>query len=146
MKLDYYGRPAPEHAHGTGNLDRWTSSTRRIMETMMALYDRITDPDLLVRRINVVACNLIPEKEIPEEGPVQLDFFTDYGALQEKQAAETAADEKEKKLQRAALRLQERFGKNAVLKGTNLQQGATTIQRNTQIGGHRSGEEKPGKR
>ena len=146
VKLDYYGRPAPEHAHGTGNLDRWTSSTRRIMETMMALYDRITDPDLLVRRINVVACNLIPEKEIPEEGPVQLDFFTDYGALQEKQAAETAADEKEKKLQRAALRLQERFGKNAVLKGTNLQQGATTIQRNTQIGGHRSGEEKPGKR
>ena len=84
--VDYYGRVCPKHAHGTGNLDHWTSSTKAIMETMMELYDRIMDPNLLIRRLNVVACNLIPEKEIPAEGPVQLDLFTDYNTLQRQEA------------------------------------------------------------
>lgn len=137
---DRYGRIVPFHAHGTGNIDRWTSSTRRIMDTMTELFDRIADPDLLVRRITVVACNLILEKDIPPEEPYQLDLFTDYDALEKKKAAEADSDAKEKKLQKATLELQEKFGKNAVLKGMNLQDGATTIQRNKQIGGHSSGE------
>jgi DNA polymerase V len=139
VKPDFYGRPAPKMAHGTGNIDRWTSSARRITAVMMDLYDRIIDPDLSVRRMYVAACNLIPEDQIPEEAPVQLDLFTDYAALEKQKESEDAADRKEKKLQKAALAMQERFGKNAVLKGMNLQKGATTIQRNGQIGGHRAG-------
>jgi len=138
---DHYGRPHPKHAHGTGNLDRWTSSTKRIMAVMMDLYDRVVDPDLLVRRINVVAANLIPEGEIPEALPEQLSLFVDQAEADRRREAEKDADEKERRLQQATLRLQSKYGKNAVLKGMNLEQGATTILRNRQIGGHRSGEE-----
>ncbi len=138
---DYYGRVCPKHAHGTGNLDHWTSSTRAITGAMMALYDRIIDPDLLIRRVTVVACNLIREHEIPEEAPVQLDLFTDYTALEKQKAAEKAAEEKERRLQKATLIMQERFGKNAVLKGMNLEKRGTTRIRNGQIGGHRAGED-----
>jgi len=138
---DYYGRICPKHAHGTGNLDHWTSSTKAIMKAMTDLYDRIVDPDLLIRRMYVVACNLIPEKEIPAEGPVQLDLFTDYGELLRQEEARKAAEEKEKKLQKATLIMQERFGKNAVLKGMNLEKKGTTRARNAQIGGHRAGQE-----
>ncbi len=138
---DHYGRIVPGHAHGTGNIDRWTSSTRRIMDVMMELYDRIVDPELMVRRITVVACNLIYEQDIPAPEPYQMDIFTDYAALEKKKAEEKAADEKERKLQKATLALQEKFGKNALLKGMNLQKGAMTIKRNRQIGGHSAGEE-----
>ena len=137
---DPYGRPHPKHAHGTGNLDHWTSSTKAIMSVMMELYDRIMDPDLLIRRIYVVACNLINENEIPEEGPVQLDLFTDYEALERQKEEQKAAEEKEHRLQKATLIMQERFGKNAILKGMNLEKKGTTIARNGQIGGHRAGD------
>ena len=139
--VDFYGRICPKHAHGTGSLDHWTSSTKAIMETMMDLYDRIVDPDLLIRRLNVVAENLIPEKDIPAEKPVQLDLFTDYAALQRQEEERKAAEAKEKKLQKATLIMQERFGKNAVLKGMNLEEKGTTRARNGQIGGHRAGRE-----
>ncbi len=141
VKKDHYGRPHPTHAHGTESLDRWTASTKRIMAAMTALYDRITDPGLLVRRVNVAAVDLIPEHRIPGAGPEQLSLFTDYEALARRQEAEKRADEKEKRLQRATLFLRGRYGKNAVLKGMNLEEGATTVLRNRQIGGHRSGEE-----
>ena len=137
---DHYGRPHPKHAHGTGNIDRWTNSTRRIMETVLGIFDRVVDSDLLVRRVTVAACNLISEDEIPEEQPEQLDLFTDYEAEEKKKAAEAAADDKERRIQKAALSIQSRYGKNALLKGMNLLEGATTIERNGQIGGHRSGE------
>ena len=139
VTADPYGRPHPKHAHGTGNLDHYTSSTRQIMKAMMELYDRIMDPDLLIRRLNVTACGLIRENEVPEEGPVQLDLFTDYDALEKRKAEEKAAEEKERRIQKATLVMQERFGKNAVLKGMNLEKKGTTIQRNGQIGGHRAG-------
>ena len=138
---DYYGRPAPKYAHGTASLDRYTSSSRFVVRAMMDLYDRIIDPDLLVRRITVAACGLIPENEIPPEAPEQLDLFTDYAALARKKAEERAAESREKKLQKATLILQERFGKNAVLKGMNLQEKATAVARNGMIGGHRAGNE-----
>ena len=137
---DYYGRVCPKHAHGTGNLDRYTSSGRAIVNAMMELYDRITDPDLLIRRITIAACGLIPEKDIPEEAPVQLDLFTDYAELERKKEEAKAAEAKEKRLQKATLLMQERFGKNAVLKGMNLQEKATTIERNGMVGGHRAGD------
>ena len=138
---DYYGRIAPAHAHGTGNIDRWTSSTRRIMDVMMELFDSIIDKRLMVRRLNVAAIDVIPEKDIPEDEPYQLDLFTDYRAIEEQRAIEDKEDDREKRMQLATLKLQEKFGKNAVLKGMNLQKGATTIMRNKQIGGHSSGEE-----
>ena len=138
---DHYGRSQPKHAHGTGNLDRWTSSTKRIMAAMMALYDRVVNPDLLVRRINIVAANLIPEGEIPAELPEQLSLFVDQAEADRRKSSEKEADEKERRLQQATLHLQSKYGKNAVLKGMNLEKGATTILRNRQIGGHRSGEE-----
>lgn len=139
--FDHYGRPVPKYAHGTGNVDRWTSSTRRIMEVVTELYDRIIDPDLTIRRINIAAANLIRRDQIPEEGPEQLSFFVDYTEREKKRAAEDAADERERRLQKATLALQEKFGKNAVLKGMNLKEGATTMLRNRQIGGHSAGEE-----
>lgn len=106
------------------------------MDCMMELYDRIVDPDLLVRRVNVVAVQLIYEDEVPEEAPEQLSLFTDYEAIERKRAAERAADEKERKIQMATLAIQERYGKNAMLKGMNFMEGATTRLRNGQIGGH----------
>lgn len=146
VKHDYYGRICPEHAHGTGTVDRWTSSTRRIMDVMIGLYDRIIDPDLFVRRITVVAANLIPEDEIPADAPEQMSLFVDYDALEKQKKKDSEEDAKEKRLQEATLKLKEKFGKNAVLKGMNLQEGATTILRNQQIGGHASGEATPPKK
>ena len=138
---DPYGRPMPKPAHGTGNIDRWTSSTHRIMDVMLELYERIVDPELPIRRIYVVAANLIPEKDIPEAPPEQLSLFVDYEELEKKKAAEAAVDKKERSIQEATLYLQEKYGKNALLKGMNLQKGATTIIRNKQIGGHTAGED-----
>ena len=136
---DMYGRPHPNHAHGTGNIDHYTSSTEAIMEVMMALYDRVVDPDLLIRRVGIAACNLIPETEIPAEGPEQMSLFVDYEAVDKAKAERAAAEERERRLQRATLALQDRFGKNVLLKGMNYMDGGTTIERNEQIGGHRAG-------
>ena len=138
---DHYGRKVPKYAHGTGNLDRYTSSTRAVMKTVMALYDRVVDQNLLIRRVNIAACGLIPEEEIPREREEQLDMFTDYAAADRERRARQAAEEKERRLQRVTLALQDKFGKNAMLKGMNLLEGGTTIERNGQIGGHKAGGE-----
>ena len=137
--LDYYGRPSPQHAHGTGNLDRWTNSTRRIRKAILEIFDRTVDPDLLIRRVNIAAA-VLPEKDAPREGPEQLDLFTDYEALEKQRAEEQAADEKERRMQQTTLLIQQKYGKNAVLKGMSFLEGGTTIERNAQSGGHRSGE------
>ena len=139
ITTDFYGRKVPKHAHGTGNLERYTSSTRLIVDCAMELYDRIMDKSLLVRRMNVVANNLIKENEVKEvHTPVQLDFFTDYEAEQKKKQAEEEKLEKEKNIQKAMLQIKKKYGKNAVLKGMNLEEGGTTISRNSQIGGHKA--------
>ena len=140
VTTDRYGRRIPRHSHGTGNLTGYTSSTRLIMECMMKLFDRITDRNLLVRRITISANNVIPETDIPEETCYeQLSLFTDYDALEKEKEREHAVIEKEKKLQKAELNIKKKFGKNAILKGMNLQEGATARQRNAQVGGHRAG-------
>ena len=139
VSVDPYGRAHPGHAHGTGNLKKYTSSTRKIMDTVMEIFDRVVDPDLLIRRVNIAACGLIPENKIPEDGPEQLSFFVDYEALENERAEEAARDKKERRLQEATIYLQAKYGKNAVLKGMNFDAGATTIERNGQVGGHRAG-------
>jgi len=141
VAVDHYGRKVPKHAHGTGNIDHYTSSTHAIMETVLELYDRVVHKDLLIRRVNIAACNLICEDDIPEDKPLQLDMFTDYEAVDREKKAQQAAEEKERKLQRVTLAIQDRFGKNAMLKGMNLMEGGTTIDRNGQIGGHKAGDE-----
>ena len=139
VTIDHYGRKVPKHAHGTANIEKKTSSTSIIMEAVMSLFDRIVDKDLLVRRVNISANKLISESEVLESPKYeQLELFVDYDALQEKQAKEKVALEKERRIQEATIELRNRFGKNAILKGTNLQEGATTIDRNKQIGGHKA--------
>ena len=139
VTTDHYGRQIPKHAHGTANLDRYTSSTRIIVDAMLGLFDRIVDKKLLVRRVNITACRVVSESSIDTSPPMeQLDLFTDYEELERKQKAEQAALEREKKAQQAIIELRKKFGKNAVLKGMNLQEGATTKDRNEQVGGHKA--------
>ena len=135
VTTDHYGRKVPKHAHGTANLSRRTSSTKRITEAVMALYDRIVDPALLVRRINLVANNIVPETAVAENRDFQqLDLF----AEPEQQEAENAELEREKRRQQAVLSIRKKYGKNAILKGMNFEEGATTKDRNNQIGGHKA--------
>ena len=139
VTTDRYGRRIPKHAHGTVNLGRRISSTRIITDAVMELYDRIVNPDLLVRRVTLVANHLMDESEAGKtESYEQLDLFTDYGALAREKEAEEAKLEKERKLQEAMLSVKKKYGKNAILKGMNLQEGATTMERNRQIGGHKA--------
>ena len=137
---DHYGRQIPKHAHGTANLDGHTSSTKKIMCAVSELFDRIVDKNLLVRRLNIVANHVLPEADAPKknDGFVQLDLFTDYAALELKQERERAELEREKKMQQAMLTIKKKFGKNAILKGMNLEEGATAKDRNAQIGGHKA--------
>ncbi len=139
VKSDHYGRQVPKHAHGTANLPFPTSSTKIIMEAVTDLYDRIVHPDLLVRRINVCAGKVIPEgKAQASISFEQLDLFTDYAALEQKRTEEKQELEKEKRIQQAILDIQKKYGKNALLKGMNLEEGAMTKERNGQIGGHKA--------
>ncbi len=141
VEIDRYGRKTPKMAHGSINLGRFTSSTRLIMDKVTELYERIVDKNLTVRRMYVVANHVKPESEIKAEPEqIQLTLFDDPEEIERKQAAEKAAREKERRLQKASIELKKKYGKNAILKGMNLQEGATTIERNKSIGGHKSGE------
>lgn len=137
---DHYGREIPKHSHGTQNLERYTSSTKLIVNAATELFERIADKKLLVRRLNIVACHVISEKDAPkrEAGFEQLNLFTDYAAEQEKREKEDAALVRERKRQEAVLAIKKKFGKNAILKGMNLEEGATAKDRNSQIGGHKA--------
>ena len=128
----------PKHANGTENIDHYTSSTKVLMKAVLAIYDRVVDQNLLIRRVNIAAANLIPEDEIPEDKPEQLDIFTDYEALEREKKAAQAAEERERRLQQVAIQIQAKYGKNAMLKGMNFLEGGTTIERNGQIGGHKA--------
>ena len=140
VETDWYGRKIPKQAHSSENLGRYTSSTRLIMDAMMKLFTRIVNPDLTVRRMYVVFNHIKPESEIADtEGqPEQLDFFTDYEKKEQEKVEEKESLEKEKSIQQAMLNIQKKFGKNAILKGTNLQEGATGMERNKQVGGHKA--------
>lgn len=139
VTTDRYGRKVPKHAHGTANLDCRTSSTQQITDAVLDLYDRIVNPGLSVRRVTISANHLEDESETAvSETYEQLDLFTDYAALEKKKEEEEARRAKERKLQEAMLAVKKKYGKNAILKGMNLQEGATTTERNRQIGGHKA--------
>ena len=139
ITIDRYGRKVPKHAHGTANLKKKTFSTRLITNAVMDLYDRIVDEHLLVRRITITANKLVDEKSVKQENEYQqLDLFTDYEAQRKKQAEEEEKLERERRMQEAMLSIKKKFGKNAVLKGMNLEEGATAKDRNEQIGGHKA--------
>ena len=132
---DHYGREIPKHAHGTENLGKHTSSTKLALDAISALYDRVVDKNLLVRRINITANHVVPESSVPKEADFeQLDLFTDYAAIKAKQAEDDAALEREKKRQQAILLMNKKFVKNAVLRGMNLEDGATMKDRNAANG------------
>ena len=137
---DHYGRQIPKQAHGSINLDGHTSSTKKIMCAVSELFDRIVDKNLLVRRLNITANHVVPEADAPEknDGYEQLDLFTDFTALEEQRKREKAELDREKKMQQAMLIIKKKYGKNAILKGMNLEEGATAKDRNEQIGGHKA--------
>lgn len=139
VKTDRYGRAIPKHAHGTANLEDYTASTRRIVAAALELFDRIMDKSLLSRRLTITAGHVLPEGKAPSKKAFeQLDLFTNYAAVQEQQEREATELEREKKVQKTMLDIKKRFGKNAILKGMNIQEGATAKDRNRQIGGHQA--------
>jgi DNA polymerase V len=139
VTTDFYGRAVPKQAQGTANLGRHTSSTRKILEAASELFDRIVDPNLLIRRLNIAANHVVDEASAAKETTMeQLDLFSDYAAIQAKREEETAMEEREKRMQKAVIEITKKHGKNALLKGMNLEEGATTKDRNRQIGGHKA--------
>ena len=139
VTVDRYGRRVPKHAHGTANLDRQTSSSLLITDAVAALYDRIINPRLLVRRISLSANRIVPASSVKEQEIYeQLDLFTDYAALRKEQEEEKRILEREQKMQKAMLEIKKKYGKNAILKGISLEEGATARERNRQIGGHKA--------
>ncbi|MGN0337654.1 MAG: DNA methylase [Lachnospiraceae bacterium] len=136
VTTDHYGRPVPKHAHGTTNLKQKTASTMLITDATMELFSRIVDRNLLVRRISLCANRVVSEAEAAqEERYEQLSLFAEE--TQEEDVDEEKL-ERERKLQQAMLDVKKRYGKNAMVKGMNLQEGATTMERNRQIGGHKA--------
>ena len=141
---DYYGRLVPKSAHGTANLEGQSSSSREIIDAVLRLYDHFVNPLLLIRRLNIATNHIIPEEQARADeaqasgnGTLQLDLFTDYEALAQKKKAKKTEREKERRMQEAILSIKQRFGKNAILRGTSYADGATARERNNQIGGHR---------
>lgn len=136
---DAYGRAVPKGAHGTADLDRQTSSTKLIAKAVAELFDRIIDRDLTVRRVNLTACRVTDEALVQSTPQaLQTDMFTDYEAETKMRREEEAELARERRAQEAMLSIKKRFGKNAILKGMNLEEGATSVQRNGQIGGHKA--------
>jgi len=137
VTLDHYGRSIPKHAHGTANLDGYSSSTKEILQAITNLFDRIVNDVLLVRRISLEANHLLSEADAPVRHAIeQLDFFTDYDALSEQRKSEAIALERERRIQEVSLSIKKKYGKNAILKGMNFEEGATARDRNNSIGGH----------
>lgn len=132
---DFYGRKVPKHAHGTANIGKHTASATAMKKAVLELFDKIVDENLLVRRVNLSANHIIYKDEADKGQKFeQLDLFTSY----EETEKEHRAEEKELKLQQATVNIRKKYGKSAVLKGINLQEGATTLDRNKQIGGHKA--------
>ena len=133
---DRYGRKIPKHAHGTINLEHKTSSTKAIINSVIELYSRIVNKDLLIRRITITANNVVEENENENKDSnkfEQTNLFINY----EQEENKTKKEKLEKEIQKAMINIKRKYGKNAILKGMNFQEGATTIDRNTQVGGHK---------
>ncbi|MCQ2238190.1 MAG: DNA methylase [Bacteroidaceae bacterium] len=140
ITTDYYGRQVPKPAHGSMNLNGYTSSSSEIISAAASLFDQIVDRSLLVRRMYLVTNHVVDENKVQQESsaPVQLDLFTDYDALQKEKEVKEEKLAKERRIQETLLDIKKRFGKNAILKGLNFEDGATAKDRNQQIGGHKA--------
>lgn len=141
IKTDHYGRNVPQRVHGSKNLGRYMSSSHRIIDAVCDIYDSIVDKNLTVRRFNVVVARLLTLQEVKDQEenapPEQLSLFRDYAAEEQAKKEEDAALDKERRMQEALISIRDRYGKNAVVKGLNMQEGATAIERNETIGGHK---------
>lgn len=140
VTADHYGRPIPKSAHGTVNIGKPTSSARLMIGAAEELYDRITDRNLLIRRVYITANHVINESAAEEKcvHAEQLDLFTDYDLLEKDRKKDQAELGKERNCQKALIEIKKRYGKNAILRGMNFQEGATSRERNQQIGGHKA--------
>lgn len=140
ITVDHYGRKVPKHSHGTVNLEKFSSSEKVIKQAALRLYEEIVNQKLLVRRIYITANHVIPEQEGEDRSPAmeQLDLFTDYEAAAQEEAAKQKVLEKERKVQEAVIGIKKQYGKNAIIRGMNMQEGATARTRNKQIGGHKA--------
>jgi len=139
VAIDWYGREVPKPAHGSVNLGSMTASAEQILKSVTELYERIVNKDLMIRRAYVVANHVTPRDKIEKkETYEQLNLFTDYEERDRVEQARIARAEKEQRIQEAMLSIKQRYGKNAVLKGMNLEEGGTTIERNKQVGGHKA--------
>ena len=139
IKTDYYGRNVPKSAHGSINLGKPMSSSARMIDAVSKLYDQIVDKRLTVRRFNIVVTHLITvqDYQTKPQAPQQLSLFTDYNAIEQKEKEEKNELDRERKMQEALIAIRDKYGKNAIVKGMNLQEGATAMERNQQIGGHK---------
>ncbi|SEW11206.1 DNA polymerase V [Prevotella sp. khp7] len=137
---NYYGKTVPKHVHSTFNFESPTSSSRLIMDGATELYDRYVNPDLLIRRLNLTTNHVVSEASVAtrQNAPQQLDLFTDYETLKKLKQERKAQLDKERRMQEAQLKIKKRFGKNAILRGLNFEEGATAKERNKQIGGHKA--------
>ena len=140
ITTNYYGKAVPKHAHGTHNFDKPTSSSRQLMDAAATLFGRLVNPDLLIRRMNLTVNRVVSESVLNNQNkqPVQLDLFTDYEALEKESQEEQARMEKERRMQEVQLKIKQKYGKNAILRGLNFSEGATAKDRNAQIGGHKA--------
>ena len=137
ITIDSYGRRIPKHSHGTINLNQLTSSSNIITEGFINLFDRISNPILLVRKLNLSVNKLISEDNKKNQKVIeQIDLFTNYEEREKRKKQEIINETKEKEIQKVMLEIKNKYGKNAILKGMNIIEGATTIERNQQIGGH----------
>ena len=138
VTTDRYGRKIPKHTVGTENFS-YTSSANDLLKAVTVLYDRIVDQNLLIRRLSISANKLLDETSASKEEPAeQLDLFTDYTTKEKQEQADKAAHTRERKLQEAMLGIKKKYGKNAILNGMNLEDGATARERNQTIGGHQA--------
>lgn len=139
VSTDFYGRAVPKSAHGSINFENYTSSTNEITEGADRLFLRIVNPSLTVRRINITAADLKSEsiRQSGREGE-QIDMFEDVASTESERARREAIYQREKNKQKALINIKHRFGKNAILKGLNFEDGATAIERGSQIGGHKA--------
>lgn len=137
--LDSYGRQIPRHAHGTASLSCHTASSKELIRAASDLFDRIVNPILLIRRLSITANPTVPERSVST--PIlyeQMNLFTDYAALEKRRKKKQAELERDKKLQQAILTIKKKYGRNAILRGMSLEEGATARERNKQIGGHKA--------
>lgn len=140
IHTDYYGRQVPKAAHATINLEGYTNSSQVLIEAVRKAFAEVVNPHLLVRRMNISANHVISEEKAVKlsKAPVQLDLFTDYEALEREESEKKAVRDKERKMQEVILAIKKQFGKNAILRGTSFEEGATARERNQQIGGHKA--------